>query len=58
MPEAKITFQEFTDWFFDLAKVKTMPSTPIRKIYMASFNKVFGDLQVDDINPTFALWRV
>ena len=43
LPESKITFQELTDWYLNLEKVKALRSYDIIEINLNKFNSVFGD---------------
>lgn len=42
LPEAKMTFNELTDWYINLPKKKKLAYYDILQINLNSFNKVFG----------------
>ena len=48
-PEAKMTFQELTDWYLGLEKVKARAYYPTQKIYLEKFNQKFGNRIVNQI---------
>lgn len=50
-PEAKMTFNELTEWYLNLEKVKDLASNDIIKINLAKFNSVFGNMVVNRIKP-------
>jgi hypothetical protein len=50
-PEAKMTFQELTNWYLGLEKVKGKAYFRTLQYNLASFNKVFGETIVRDIKP-------
>ncbi len=50
-PEAKVTFQELTDWYLGLEKVKALASYPSLDVYLKKFNSEFGNVIVDQIKP-------
>jgi integrase len=52
MPESKMTFQDLTDWYLKLEKVKALASYDIMKIRLAQFNAVFGETIISDIKLT------
>lgn len=49
LPESKMTFNELTEWFLDLPKKKKLAYYEILKINLKSFNQVFGDKLIKDI---------
>jgi integrase len=49
MPEAKMTFQELTDWYLGLEKVKAMAYFPTLQVYLKKFNSEFGNVIVNQI---------
>lgn len=51
LPEAKMTFQDLTDWYLTLEKVKSLASYSIIEVYLKKFNSQFGDLIVSKIMP-------
>jgi integrase len=52
LPEARMTFQELTDWHLDLENVKQKKYYPILQISLAKFNRIFGQRIVADIKPS------
>ena len=50
-PEAKMTFNQLTNWYLDLERVKMFARYPILKINLNSFNQVFGDTIVNQLKP-------
>ncbi|RJR40808.1 MAG: site-specific integrase [Desulfobacteraceae bacterium] len=52
LPEATRTFQDLSDWYLKLEKVKALASFDTVKIYLDKFNREFGDTIVDKIKPT------
>ncbi len=44
--DSKITFQELTEWYLDLKKVKKLKSFKRVKQALASFNNIFGTKQI------------
>ncbi len=50
-PESKITFNELTDWFLGLEKVKTLSYYPTLKINLKKFNSEFGNVIVSQLKP-------
>jgi len=50
-PEAKMTFNELTNWYLDLESVKRLARYPILKFNLKSFNAVFGDTVVNQLKP-------
>ncbi|SPF42642.1 conserved hypothetical protein [Syntrophobacter sp. SbD1] len=51
-PEEKMTFQELTDWYLKLEKVKAKAYFDTLKFNLASFNKEFGGIIVSQIKPS------
>jgi len=51
VPEAKMTFQELTDWYLGLEKVKALKSYHTTEIYLDKFNNDFGNTLVGQIMP-------
>lgn len=52
LPEARMTFQELTDWHLSLESVKAKKYYPVLKMSLAKFNQVFGQRIVADIKPS------
>ena len=52
LPESKETFQDLTDWYLKLGKVKSLASYDIIQVYLKKFNSQFGDMIVNRIRPT------
>jgi integrase len=50
-PESKNSFNELTDWFLGLEKVKTLRYYPTLKINLNKFNSEFGNVIVSQIKP-------
>ena len=50
-PEAKMIFNELTDWYLNLEYTKSRASYDIIKISLNKFNKVFGNMVVGQIKP-------
>ena len=50
-PDTKITFQELSDWFTGLERVKALPSFRQIQIKLAKFNSEFGNVIVSAIKP-------
>jgi integrase len=48
-PEAKMTFQELSDWYLGLEKVKAMAYFPTLQVYLKKFNAEFGNVIVNRI---------
>jgi len=46
-----MTFQELTDWYLGLEKVKALAYFPTLKINLASFNEEFGTHTIPEIKP-------
>ncbi|MCP4160578.1 MAG: site-specific integrase [Deltaproteobacteria bacterium] len=51
IPEAKITFQELTDWYIALRSVQKLKSLKRLRGALKNFNKVFGNINVSEIKP-------
>ena len=51
MPEAKMTFQELTDWYLNLEKVKAKKGCWRIKIALENFNSELGDIIVGQVKP-------
>ncbi|CAB5119498.1 Mobile element protein [Olavius algarvensis associated proteobacterium Delta 3] len=49
LPDSKITFNELTEWYLSLEKVKALKSYWLVKLSINKFNTVFGDLIVSSI---------
>ena len=43
-PEAKMTFQELSDWYLNLDKVKMLSSHSRKEIAHRKFNAMFGNM--------------
>ncbi len=52
IPDAKMSFQELTDWYLSLPRPKPLKDTDRMRIGLANFNKVFGDMPVRHIKVT------
>lgn len=50
-PESIMTFEELTEWYLGLEKVKALSSYWRKKIALKKFNAVFGDMIVNHIRP-------
>ncbi|MFH2061060.1 MAG: tyrosine-type recombinase/integrase [Pseudomonadota bacterium] len=50
-PETKMTFNQLTEWYLKLEKVKALASYDIIKISLDKFNKEFGNIIVSRIKP-------
>ena len=50
-PEAKMTFQELSDWYLNLEKVKLLSSHWRKEIAHKKFNAMFGNMVVNQIKP-------
>lgn len=48
-PEAQMTFQELTDWYLSLEKIKALASFSSLNIYLKKFNSQFGNVIVSQI---------
>jgi len=48
-PESKMTFQELTDWYLALEKVKALASYSTIQVYLGKFNSEFGNVIVSQI---------
>jgi integrase len=51
LPKSKATFDELTEWYLGLSKVKKLADYNGTKIRLNNFNKVFGDETVYTIKP-------
>ncbi len=51
IPEEKMTFQELTEWYLSLEKVKSQAYYPTLKINLASFNVELGAKIISQIKP-------
>ncbi len=49
--DAKMTFQELTDWYLKLEKVKALASYDTIRISLVKFNKVYGGTIIAQITP-------
>jgi integrase len=52
LPEIKMTFQELSDWYIELATVKALAYYEILKYNLSKFNAEFGDKIITDILPS------
>lgn len=52
LPEARMSFQELTDWHLGLESVKQKRYFPVLQMSLAKFNQVFGSRIVADIKPS------
>lgn len=50
-PDARMTFQELTEWYLELEKVKALPSYWRVKISLENFNSLFENMIVNQIKP-------
>ena len=50
-PETRMTFQELTDWYINLEKIKSLSYYRTLKIDLNKFNSVFGNVIVSQIKP-------
>jgi integrase len=50
-PDSKMSFNELTEWYLDLEKVKSRAYYPTLTINLNSFNKEFGNMIVNQIKP-------
>ena len=50
-PDSKMKFNELSDWYLNLEKVKALASYQSIKINFKKFNKVFGNTIIADIKP-------
>lgn len=50
-PETKMTFNELTEWFLDLEKVKSLAYYPTLSINLKKFNSEFGNIVISQIKP-------
>jgi integrase len=51
-PDSNMTFQELTDWYLALEKVKALSSFWRVKICLNNFNQLFGNMIINQIKPT------
>jgi integrase len=51
-PETRMTFQQLTDWYLGLEKVKALASYPTLTINLNRFNSDFGNIVVCQIKPS------
>ncbi len=49
LEESKITFQELTDWYLELKKVKKLRSYIRVQVALKRFNEVFGEMLIIDL---------
>lgn len=49
--ECTMTFQELTDWYLDLDKIKGLRYFPSLKIYLEQFNEIMGSLVIGEVKP-------
>jgi integrase len=52
LPEARMTFQELTDWYLNLESVKEKRYYSVLQISFSKFNRVFGKRIVSEIKPS------
>ena len=52
IPDAKMSFQELTDWYLGLPRPRPLKDTDRMRIGLANFNKTFGKMLVRDIKVT------
>jgi len=50
--DTKMTFQELSDWYLGLEKVKSFPSYWLLKLCLKKFNLVFGNMIIGQIKPS------
>jgi hypothetical protein len=50
-PDSRMTFNELTEWYLGLERVKSLARYPILKINLKSFNAVFGNIIVNQLKP-------
>jgi len=50
-PDAKMSFNELTEWYLKLESVKALARYSILKINLNSFNEIFGDTIVNRLKP-------
>jgi integrase len=50
-PETKMTFNELTEWFLSLEKVKSLAYYPTLSINLKKFNSEFGNVVISQIKP-------
>lgn len=51
LPDAEITFNELSEWYLELEKVKALSSYWRVQISLDKFNSVFGDIIVGNLKP-------
>ena len=51
LPESAMTFEELTEWYLELPRLKKLAYYNVLKVYLASFNSVFGHRLVKDLKP-------
>jgi integrase len=51
LPETKMTFQELTNWYLDLEKIKALAYFDTLSHRLKKFNANFGDVLVCDVKP-------
>lgn len=60
-PEDTMTFNELTEWYLDIEKVKSLSYYPQLGIYLRHFNERFGHVQVGKVKPVdlenYQAWR-
>ncbi|WP_020585842.1 tyrosine-type recombinase/integrase [Desulfobacter curvatus] len=49
LPESTMTFEELTEWYLELPRLKKLAYYNVLKVYLASFNSVFGHRFVKDL---------
>jgi len=50
--DSKMTFNELTEWYLDLERVKSLAYCKTLKLLLKSFNSVFGDTIIRNIKPS------
>ena len=50
-PDSKMTFNELTDWYLNLSKVKALSSCWCVELSLKKFNSEFGDMVISHIKP-------
>lgn len=50
-PDAKMSFNELTEWYLNLGKIEKLAYYPTLKINLESFNEIFGDVIVGKLKP-------
>lgn len=51
LPESTMTFDELTEWYLALPRLKKLAYYNVLKVYLSSFNSVFGQRVVKDLKP-------